>query len=98
MAGLLVSFLPSLHAWGSHQAILTAADEAALTTDKNDAAQGQGRIMWRIVPAYAGKQPLPGGLTTTASRAILLSDAKRIGWTAFLTPTCGSLSQMGTQS
>lgn len=98
MAGLLVSVFPSLHAWGSHQAILTATDEAALTTDKNDAAPGQGRIMWRTVPAYARKQPLPGGLTTTASRAILLSNAKRIGWTAFLTPTCSSLSQMGTQS
>ena len=98
MAGLLVSFFPSLHARGSHQAILTAADEAALTTDKNDAAPGQCRIVWGVAPAYAGKQPLPGGLATTASRAILLSDAKRIGWTAFLTPTCGSLSQMGTQS
>ena len=27
-------------------------------------------------------------MDTAASRAILLSDAKRIGWTAFLTPTC----------
>ena len=97
MAGLLVSFFPSLHARGSHQAILTAADEAALTTDKNDAAPGQGRIVWGLSPLTRG-QPLPGELTTTASRAILLSDAKRIGWTAFLTPTCGSLSQMGTQS
>ena len=80
---------PSLHARGSHQAIQTDADEAALTTNKNDAAPQQGRIMWRVVPAYTGKQPLPGGMTTTAGRAILLSDAKRIGWTAFLTPTCG---------
>ncbi len=31
-------------------------------------------------------------MDTAASRAILLSDAKRIGWTAFLTPSCSSIS------
>ena len=31
-------------------------------------------------------------MDTAASRAILLSDAKRIRWTAFLTPACSSIS------
>ena len=55
---------------------------------RKGAAVGTDYTFWRIVPACAGRRSLPGGLDTAASRAILLSDAKRIGWTAFLTPTC----------
>ena len=39
-------------------------------------------------PHLCAEAITPGGFDTAASRAILLSDAKRIGWTAFLTPTC----------
>ena len=64
-------------------------DDVALTADtRKGAAVGTDCTLWRVAPACAGRRPLPCGLNTAASRAILLSDAKRIGWTAFLTPTC----------
>lgn len=58
------------------------------TDTRKGAAVGTDCTLWRIVPACAGRRSPPGGFDTAVSRAILLSDAKRIGWTAFLTPTC----------
>ena len=58
------------------------------TDTRKGAAVGTDCTLWRIVPACAGRRSPSGGFDTAVSRAILLSDAKRIGWTAFLTPTC----------
>ena len=75
------------HTRGGDRTFLVVADGVFCYWYEKSTAVRTDCTLWKIVPACAGKQPLPGGLDTAASRAILLSDAKRIGWTAFLTPT-----------
>ena len=73
---------------GEAGAILIVADDDTLAAGtRKGAAAETDCTLWRVAPACAGRRSLPCGLSTAASRAILLSDAKRIGWTAFLTPT-----------